>query len=456
MLTMVLSPLSLWKNYDRKVMPLDVTVIKESEEEGYCEKLVYYNGEVSPHGCTRIFARLLTPNEKTDTVVLVMAEQHQALRTVDCTHFLQSGYAVLIVDYAGNAFDHDRFTIYPRALSFANYDEKALFAPTETPFKSCWYVWATVAMRSVTYLEDCGFTKIGLFGIGYGGAQMIKCAAVCQGVLGAVTLYSPGFLPPEEDDPALLAVRVGVHTAAYAPCLQAPVLMLCCSNDTDGALDDISEFCAQSSGYAIYYAEPRMSRGKTIHIETNIELFFKKMFEGTLQPKLYKNVGIKAAGSENKVYYSLLQGTDNPIADEGHTEKLQFSNAMLYVSQGVKNPTYRNWRAIPLEKAGENDYFAYTEVYSSEKILYSYVCLERDGFIFSTPILKKIPSTLNVKAKATDKKRLVYDSEMQIDDFFTSDQTMYPEIKTGPFGIEGIAANTLNTYKIGNEVYSGE
>ena len=451
---MVLSPLSLWKNYDRKVMPLDITVIKENKEAEYLEQFVYFNGEASSNGCTRIFARFLTPQTPTDSVLVIMAEPHQTLESVDCTHILKNNISVLLLDYAGDAFGHNRFTIYPRSLAFSNYDESTLFAPTETPYQSCWYIWATVAMRGVTFCEEKGFSKIGLFGIGYGGAQMIKCAAACQGILGAATLYSPGFLPPE-DDPALLAMRVGINTAAYAACLKAPVFMLCCSNDDDKSLDDISEFCAQSSGYATYFAEPRTSRGRTPRIESNLEYFFSKMFNGEIQAKLYQNVAIKAAGRENKVYFSLSQSSDNPMANQTEqTKPVKFDGGTLYFSQGVKNPTYRNWRAIPLQKAGEDEYFAYTEVFS-EKLFCAYACLERNGFFISTPILKALPATLNVKAVKKEKKRLIYSSEMKIDDFFTSDQRVSPQIKEGPFGIEGIAANTLNTYKIGNEVYSG-
>ncbi len=457
-LPMVLSPLSLWKDYDRKVMPLSTTVVKEFSHATYTERYLYFNGEASARGCTRIFARFLQPSTPTDAILIAMVEPEKDVRDQDFSSFLQQGWAVLVCDYAGNAFNHERFTIYPHMLDFADYKEEALFLPTDSPFKSCWYIWATVAMRGVTFCEEYGFKKIALFGQGYGGAQMIKCACVCEEVCGGITLYSPGFFPETQNlDPALLAMRVGLNTAAYAPCLRAPLLMLCCSNDDDGSLDEISEFCNQSKGMSIYYAEPRTSHGETVRIRSNMEHFLAAMRNDTLQPGLFGAVRVTVAGAEDKLYFSLLQTVENPLDLYNDTKQnLQFSSATLYVSQGISNPAYRNWRAIPMQKADEDEFIAYTTVYSADKNVYAFVCADRDGFIVNTPVLDRIPSSLGVNATVSEKKRLLYESDMQIDDFFTSDQTVQPQMKNGPFDISGVAASSLNTYKIGSPVYSGE
>ena len=36
---------TLWKNYDRRVQPLDVTVINIEEKEGYTVEYVFFNGD---------------------------------------------------------------------------------------------------------------------------------------------------------------------------------------------------------------------------------------------------------------------------------------------------------------------------------------------------------------------------------------------------------------------------
>lgn len=468
---MVLSPKSLWSTYNRTLIPLDVSEIRTFTNEHGTEKFVYFNGEASSHGCTRIYARLLIPIEKTDKLVIVFPEPAQDIGVTDFSPLLDKGYAVLEVDYAGNSFDRQRFTIYPDMLSFANYDESTLFSASETPQKTCWYIWTAIALRSLTFAESENFRKIAMFGVGIGGAHVFRAAALSSLPVCAVSLFSPGFFM--SDDPSMLNVSASLDVSGYAPLLKIPFLQICCSNDADSSLDDIVELNEQTGGRSILYISPRNDRGKTDIISSDIFSFLSVYLDGeksfdpdhfhfftkTTAEKMSigeqsaptEEIGgiappltLTANGAEKKLYYSLQC-----------TEKLK--DAVIYISHGITNPAYRNWRVLPTEKVGENEYIGYTEVYSADKPIFAFACVTTEsGFAFSSPIVKKIPEQLHMTPTTIAKRRLVYDSDMEIDDFFTLGSAPALTMKTGPFDIGGICSQSvICTYKIGDATFSG-
>ena len=118
---MVISPQMLWAEHDRTLLPLDVSEIASVTAENGVEKHLYFNGEATPAGCTRIYARLFVPTEKTNKLVIIMLDPDSDISKTDISEYTGEGKALLIVDYAGNVADRMRFTIYPPPLSFANY-----------------------------------------------------------------------------------------------------------------------------------------------------------------------------------------------------------------------------------------------------------------------------------------------------------------------------------------------
>lgn len=441
---MVVSPKNLWLTYDRKAAPLNVAEISTADTAFGMEKKVYFDGEVADNCSTRIFARLM---EVTDgkSIVIVLNTPEEDVCESDYPTFIENGWSVLMVDYAGNAFcEKERFTIYPNKMAFANYDGEKLYAPSELPTDSCQYVWTTVALRAITFAESQGYERIALVGVGIGGAQVFRACAITNTPLCGVSVYSPGFYPPA-DDITQLSNSVGLDVAGYAPLLKTPFFQLCCSNDADSSLDDISTLNEQSSKHNLLYIAARVGRAFTAEIQSNIDKFLAVYLHSeATKPNLSMPL-VTVSGSENKMYFSLTCN-EQPV------------EARLYVSHGIINSSYRNWRKIPLEMAGEREYIGYTEVYSSDKPVYAFgTILTQSGFLISSNVIKKAPSSLNVTPTTIFKRRLIYDVDMGLDDFFTDGRVIKPNIKSGPFGINGICVNNnLCTYKIGDVAYSGE
>ncbi|WP_251616119.1 hypothetical protein [Pumilibacter muris] len=445
---MILSPKRLWENYDRSIMPLDTSVIRSFKTSFGTEKHVYYNGEATSLGCTRIYARLLLPENSSNKLVLAMLGADENIHDYDFSEFIKNGWAVLAVDYVGNAFERERFTIYPPSLGYANYNKNELYTIAEHPQKTCWYVWTTVCLRSFTFAESEGFSRVAALGVNLGGSTVIKAAALSDFPVCAASLFSPGFFPPS-DDVDKLSERVSVSVDGYAHMYKIPFFQICCSNDVDSSLDRISELNEQAAGKSLLYIAPRVAKSYTKEIQSNINLFFSEYLDNSVLNEEEKNIfapsfDFSASGAEDKMYFSLKC-----------SHKLK--EVSLFVSHGITNPAYRNWRAVPLEKAGEDEYLGYTQVYSSDKTVYSFACLTTEnGFIYSTPVLKKVPSSLKIKPTVITKRRLIYDSDMGVDDFFAAEEKFVPEVKEGPFSIGGISASKgLCTYKLGDVAFSG-
>lgn len=455
--TMVLSPKKLWESYDRKIMPLETSVVSTKDTSFGSEKRVYFNGEATSVGCTRIYARLLLPKEKTGSVILVMLPPEHDIHDIDVTYLLEKNWAVLLVDYAGNINDRMRFTMYPAALSFANYDETTLYEPTENPQKTCWYVWATVCLRSITYAEEEGFVNVSALGIGLGGSHVYKAAAIDDKMACAAAVYSPGFFPKSEN--AELS-SIGLEVEGYSPLLKVPFLQLCCSNDDDARLDDISDLVEQSqqnnalrltSQYdsvsvtvpGVLYIAPRVDRSFTSEMQNDLLVFFDHHLSDKKNTVLTPTVSLTAYGSDNKLYFSIK--CERTCKD-----------VVLYISHGVTNPAYRNWRTLPIERIGEAEYLGHADVYSVDKPIFMFATFTTEqGFMFSTPVQQKTPASMRILPATIVKRRLIYESEMGIDDFFSGEVSSNLYMKKGPFEIDGIAGKQVCTYKIGDEAYSG-
>ena len=107
---------TLWKDYDPRNIPLDETVLITEYNEKYSVKHVYFNGEATGDGCTRIYARVYVPASiPSGAAVVLMNDIETPFDTTYTEMLLDCGYTVLVPDYAGKRTE-GRFTIYPRSL----------------------------------------------------------------------------------------------------------------------------------------------------------------------------------------------------------------------------------------------------------------------------------------------------------------------------------------------------
>ena len=189
---------SLWKNYNRKAQPLEVTEVSSMDLPSRTIKYVYFNGDPCADGCPRIFAKYMINKQSNGCGVVLMNDVNNVFDDTYSDLLIKCGYNVLVIDYAGKT-NSELYTIYPFSLEKANYN---LFPNTITelpdnPKQSCWYVWATLMMRGITFLEaqpEIEEGKINIFGVRLGAFQVWKAAYLCKDVACGIALFNSGYI----------------------------------------------------------------------------------------------------------------------------------------------------------------------------------------------------------------------------------------------------------------------
>lgn len=443
----VLSPQGLWKDYNRKALPLDVSVVTSFEIDGLAVERLYFSGERTADGVTRIFARLWLPSEPNPPVVILMSELSSCVDDYDCAPLAKLGYAVLALDYAGEREDKERYTIYPAALDFANYHkhpETVKMFPSN-PKLSCKYIWMTVLMRAITFAEEDPrlSDNVAVVGIGEGGSQVLKMAAL-EDLKCGVTMFSTKETEPTAAD---ISFKACLFNSGYASMCRFPVLNAVCSNDHDGYFDRISATCRTANKYYLTTGH-RVSRALLERQKDCI----KKWLNRHLQMGLPLDIDppeISARESEKQLYCDIKADAREKIV-----------KAEMFVAYSMEIGAFRNWRKINPLSVGPGEYFAKIPVYDAARPVYVFAdVIYEDGYAFSTPQYMCTPALLGVKGQNVTKSRLLYDSDGGTDDF-VSPQGGGEAVAMlkGAYDIEGVCSlsGELATYKFGDTGFRAE
>lgn len=69
----------LWRDYDPYALPLDETILSGEKHDGYETQDVYFNGEATTDGKSRIFARRYIPSSPNGAGVVLASETESSL-----------------------------------------------------------------------------------------------------------------------------------------------------------------------------------------------------------------------------------------------------------------------------------------------------------------------------------------------------------------------------------------
>ncbi|MCL2061878.1 MAG: hypothetical protein FWH03_04550 [Firmicutes bacterium] len=455
---MILTPQQLWKDYDRSKTPLAVKTVSASEDGVSSIRYVYFNGDSVLDGTPRIFAKLYIPASAPRTVsaVAVFDDPENSVDAFDPTEYLSRGFAVLVTDYAGEADGKTRYTLYPKSLSaHADLLKNTLSASKDvSAAQSCWYLYACVALRAMTFLENEGFTNRFVLGIGHGGEQVWKVcyfegAARAGGVLfsGGVRKADAG-VDANETDKNYLAYKAALDSSAYANFIKSPVFIQITSNEQNGSLPRMNKLYEAALERGAYFSvSERANRAIIPSRMNNIALWFSMLLEGNALPSPPK---ITAKGSENQLYLEIKVHDPAQIAD-----------AALFVAHKQKNSAYRNWRRHEMPAISEDEYLTRVAVFSVDSPVFAFVNITyKNGICISSAVERVNPALLNVAAEPSAFKRLLYDSSMGVSDWLVlsteSAADEKPHICSGPRELEGVtASHALTTFRLADPQYTG-
>lgn len=442
---------TLWKDYDSRSLPLGETVLSVENLSRYTVKHIYFNGEATGDGCTRIYARLYTPASIPSGAAAVLMNDIET--PFDATYInllTDCGYTVLVPDYAGKRDGKGLFTIYPDSLRRANYytEDSGFYRLPVNPKLSCWYVYATVMARCFTYLEklkEIDKNRIALFGVRRGGHQVYKAAYLLPEAACAVALYNTSYIPngPDLNSNDAMVYNACLSNTSYTPVVKVPLYIVESSNNRENSLFKTNDIYKVSSDKVRFMIAEHSDNTLSVEQRKSVIAFMnEKCFKHVVLPKAPE---LDAKNSDRALYYEVKVD-----------KKDEVDGIRLYYSYGSMEGTYRNWSRLNLERVSEDEYITKADVYVLKDETSAFVSVRySNGVILSSEIVTRVPYMMGVAAKEIVRSRLVYDVDMGVDDWLISSDCGGDgeiSIKEGANGIEGVTSslNSITTLKIGD------
>lgn len=286
----ILTPVTLWKDFDDS-LPFLEEIISEEETDGVIRREIYILGRKTEYGRVKIYAKYFVPaGEKEYPAVMVLFEAGFPCDEKFVRRLTERGYAALCVDYCGDAGDGARHTIYPRDVDYANYLRagRRMQYADDTAKETSWYEWAAVARYAARYLaEKQEVTAAGMIGMRTGGEILWKIAPYAP-VSCMITVCAAGWLAyldlekfggeHKNFDEERHRFIAGIDSQSYAPHVKCPVLLLSAINDKksnyDRMYDTFQQINPDVEKAFLYSAHGNGLIGS--HSFANIDLFLDK------------------------------------------------------------------------------------------------------------------------------------------------------------------------------------
>lgn len=461
----ILTPQTLWKDYDETDIELNERTVHSYEEDGVNFSEVYYDGVSGERNTARVFAVTAHVKDEQPEKQPVMLLIDGVNRNTDkeLMHFwARQGYLVILPDYCGG---NGMRTIYPEELRYCNYAEAGRhYTHVDTSAKdTCWYNWAYCMRRTLAYVQKVyGSSEFYVYGR-YEGVRLammllgldkrIKAGALLFGCLwedvGKEYIAgekSEGFdlksrLEMEEEQERRLA---GISPQTYAAMIEVPVYIVQGTNATNADIIknyEVSFRMKNLFGSTFVYL-PRMTQGYGKDVDELIAVWFSS-------PPPARQPEIKAEVKNGclKAHVDLMR-MDNA------------ENAEIYFSRGNAPQYVRNWIKANDVKMLIDDCFVQIEVTDLDAPVYMFANVTADGQVFSSRIISVVPSRIGVSV-TSEPTKLIYKGKFGVAEFVPMDPTkpQTPEFvrnnpvvaAAGAFDVMGIKGRALATFALNDD-----
>ncbi|MBE7088206.1 MAG: hypothetical protein E7370_01590 [Clostridiales bacterium] len=469
----ILTPISLWKNFD-DTLPLNAKVLGEKVDGEVKIQYIRFDGRDTGKGRVSVFGAYAEPINFTSTeCILILPDSYDTIDEELLKYFVKNGYSAFMVDYRGKVDGTENYTVYPANVYYANLAQAGRRKDfvDESADKTSWYEWVSVGRYAYNYLnERLNGGKIGVVGIRDGGEIAWKLIASVNFSC-AVTISAAGWKAYEGYNKSSTAEPVldeeryrfiaGIDSQAYAPYIKCPVLMLCSVNDYrfdyDRAHDTFSRINDKYLKQSMIAYSVKFSGFMGIEACCDMFMFLDKNVKGR-HVFLPKPSEINITVDEN----------DNLVADAIFDEAGTVEKFGLYVAEDCKESALREW-SLAKYKGQTKPYTHrfYLDVYEKTSIVYAFCyATYSNGFtVWSRISVKKISGKFrNMQSKC----RVMYTSKNNVDCFIMTNRNEYalskifllnndylPKVVKKAKNIEGIYSECgLTTYRINSPRYS--
>lgn len=472
MANMILTPVTLWKDFDA-TLPLNEEVVSEHEEEGIVFRDVYFYGRQTAQGRVKIYAKYIFPaGEEEFPAVMILFEAGMAADMKFVRRFTERGYGVLCVDYSGEN-EREHYTRYPADIDYANYVRagRALEYAEPTAKETSWYEWAGVARYAARYLaEKPEVTRSGAIGLRSGGEILFKIAPYAP-IACMISVCAGGWLAYRGIDKFTVDRQrifdeerhrfiAGIDSQSYAPYVKCPVLFVTAINDKkynyDRVYDTFQQINPKVEKAMLFSSHGNGLVGR--HSQGDINLFLDKYLK---KRTVYLSAPITCAVEEQDGNLFVRANFDpaGEIAECGY-----------FFTEKVDDFRARDWTRVLAsnEHIEENSALIPLIPYEGTQklLLYTFVRYSNDFSVTS----KIIEFTLSKKyANTAPKSRVIYSAadglngfigyrnraQAIADCFVSAEGGEAIELAAGYGGITGITSSDgLISYRVGDRRYS--
>lgn len=389
----ILTPVTLWKDFD-ETLPLMEEVLSETElEGGVIFREVYFLGRQTVYGRVKIYAKFFLPAKKEKfPVIMILFEAGFPCDQGLVNRFVEQGYGVLCVDYCGD-MGSGRHTIYPMDIDYANYARagRAMEYADRSAKETSWYEWAAVARYAAKYLhEKEEVTAIGALGLRTGGEVLWKIAPYAP-LSCMIAVCSAGWLAYRDMEKFADGEKrsfdeerhrfiAGIDSQSYAPHVKCPVLMICAINDKkcnyDRVYDTFQQINPDVEKAILYSSHGNGLIGR--HSFVNMNMFFAKYLLGR---SVYLSKPIGAVVFEDEEGNLKVKASYDPDGDP--------KECGIFFAEKADNFKARDWTRIMgnMRDMKNNEVIFPLEVYEgSQKVLFYSFVRYSNGFSLTSKI----------------------------------------------------------------------
>lgn len=151
----VLNSQTLWEGFDPSDEQLDVTVLKQ-EDDNVVIKSVYFTGRTLANGTkSRVYAQICYKDEaKGKPAVLVVSSYSRPICEDALKDIASRGFVAMSIDFAGRR-SQGLHTLYPDELDYCNADvSRTIFEIHNTPRETKLFEYALNCRRAISYLIE--------------------------------------------------------------------------------------------------------------------------------------------------------------------------------------------------------------------------------------------------------------------------------------------------------------
>ena len=457
----ILSPTSLWADYDANDVKLKANFLKyETDSKNVVNFEVYLSCDTDTDKDTPlIYCYGKIPKTDYKNATIIYLNGYNSYHYDDLTKiFMPRGFGVVTFDYMGKSEDKTKYTIYPESLDYANYvnSEGHLNSYVDSPKDSCVYIWSKMCRNVITFIkkllgED---NKIYLRSSLEGGNILWQVAGTDKRVNGIVAANNAGWaefkglfrFSGSVDEFDFREDRLQWISAcspqAYAKFVTCPVLYLSGTNSNYTSVDRVEktlELTANKGNNRVC-----LCANITNTIDSYARMTTIYWLDCIHNGKSFPNSpSLNIEVSDGKV-----------LAKMDYDDSLDIDKLVVFFSYNEINSEFRHWDRVIL--SSNNPVGEIPAHYGDTKIFaYSTVQYQDGQILSSLPIMLDLEK-VKVDRIAPKRSRIVYERKQGLNVWAVDNingASYMPELKMGAYDIFGVTAGkgNLTTYYISDK-----